>query len=80
VHPKLQKHTIILVTDNSLYLDAQLQNAVSSNDPDVIKFLMVMALCNTVVPIKRQGTILSALYSAFCGIKLFLIKVPYFQQ
>uniref|UniRef100_M8CBK9 Phospholipid-transporting ATPase n=1 Tax=Aegilops tauschii TaxID=37682 RepID=M8CBK9_AEGTA len=34
--------------------DARLLNAVSSKDPDVVKFLMVMALCNTVVPIKRQ--------------------------
>uniref|UniRef100_A0A453BTP9 Phospholipid-transporting ATPase n=1 Tax=Aegilops tauschii subsp. strangulata TaxID=200361 RepID=A0A453BTP9_AEGTS len=38
--------------------DARLLNAVSSKDPDVVKFLMVMALCNTVVPIKsNDGTI-----------------------
>ncbi|KAL6652954.1 hypothetical protein ACP70R_011879 [Stipagrostis hirtigluma subsp. patula] len=38
--------------------DVRLLNAVSSNDPDVIKFLMVMALCNTVVPIKsNDGTV-----------------------
>ncbi|XP_039772483.1 phospholipid-transporting ATPase 2-like isoform X5 [Panicum virgatum] len=38
--------------------DARLLNAVSSNDPDVIKFLMVMALCNTVVPVKsNDGTV-----------------------
>ncbi|KAF0893887.1 hypothetical protein E2562_031422, partial [Oryza meyeriana var. granulata] len=38
--------------------DARLLDAVSSNDPDVVKFLMVMALCNTVVPIKsNDGTI-----------------------
>uniref|UniRef100_A0A0A9CTB8 Similar to haloacid dehalogenase-like hydrolase family protein n=1 Tax=Arundo donax TaxID=35708 RepID=A0A0A9CTB8_ARUDO len=36
--------------------DVRLRNAVSSNDPDVIKFLMVMALCNTVVPIKSFHT------------------------
>ncbi|VAH47070.1 unnamed protein product [Triticum turgidum subsp. durum] len=30
----------------------------ANNDPDVVKFLMVMALCNTVVPIKsNDGTI-----------------------
>uniref|UniRef100_A0ACD5UA67 Uncharacterized protein n=1 Tax=Avena sativa TaxID=4498 RepID=A0ACD5UA67_AVESA len=38
--------------------DVRLLNAVSSNDPDVVKFLMVMTLCNTVVPIKSDdGTI-----------------------
>ncbi|XP_047065739.1 phospholipid-transporting ATPase 2-like isoform X2 [Lolium rigidum] len=38
--------------------DVGLLNAVSSNDPNVVKFLMVMALCNTVVPIKsNDGTI-----------------------
>lgn len=38
--------------------DVRLLNAVSSNDPDVVKFLMAMALCNTVVPIKsNDGTI-----------------------
>ncbi|KAK3145027.1 hypothetical protein QOZ80_4AG0321700 [Eleusine coracana subsp. coracana] len=38
--------------------DARLLNAVSSNDLDVIKSLMVMALCNTVVPIKsNDGTV-----------------------
>lgn len=38
--------------------DVRLVNAVSSNDPDVIKFLLVMALCNTVVPIKsNDGTV-----------------------
>ncbi|XP_006652191.1 phospholipid-transporting ATPase 2-like isoform X1 [Oryza brachyantha] len=38
--------------------DGRLLDAVSSSDPDVIKFLMVMALCNTVIPIKcNDGTI-----------------------
>uniref|UniRef100_A0A0E0DCV4 P-type ATPase C-terminal domain-containing protein n=1 Tax=Oryza meridionalis TaxID=40149 RepID=A0A0E0DCV4_9ORYZ len=38
--------------------DARLLDAVSRNDPDIVKFLMVMALCNTVVPIKsNDGTI-----------------------
>ena len=74
--PKLQKYTYFFVTDNSLYLDVRLLNAVSSNDPDVIKFLMVMALCNTVVPVKRQGTIFfSALLCIFvilcCSLKSF---------
>ncbi|XP_048557382.1 phospholipid-transporting ATPase 2-like isoform X1 [Triticum urartu] len=39
--------------------DARLLNAVSSNDPDVVKFLMVMALCNTVVPIKSNDDTIS---------------------
>ncbi|KAG8063923.1 hypothetical protein GUJ93_ZPchr0004g40384 [Zizania palustris] len=40
------------------FKDARLLNAVASNDPDVVKFLMVMSLCNTVVPIKsNDGTI-----------------------
>ncbi|PVH35145.1 hypothetical protein PAHAL_7G112100 [Panicum hallii] len=39
--------------------DARLLNAVSSNDPDVIKFLMVMALCNTVVPVKSNDDTVS---------------------
>ncbi|CAL5028041.1 unnamed protein product [Urochloa decumbens] len=38
--------------------DVRLLNAISCNDPDVIKFLMVMALCNTVVPVKsNDGTV-----------------------
>ncbi|CAN6248203.1 unnamed protein product [Urochloa humidicola] len=37
--------------------DVRLLNAISCNDPDVIKFLTVMALCNTVVPLKsNDGT------------------------
>ena len=36
-----------------LSLDVELLNAVANNSPHVIKFLTVMALCNTVVPIKR---------------------------
>ncbi|EAZ43786.1 hypothetical protein OsJ_28405 [Oryza sativa Japonica Group] len=37
---------------------ARFLDAVSRNDPDIAKFLMVMALCSTVVPIKRNdGTI-----------------------
>ncbi|PUZ46721.1 hypothetical protein GQ55_7G104700 [Panicum hallii var. hallii] len=39
--------------------DARLLNAVSSDDPDVIKFLMVMALCNTVVPVKSNDDTVS---------------------
>uniref|UniRef100_A0A0D3G685 P-type ATPase C-terminal domain-containing protein n=1 Tax=Oryza barthii TaxID=65489 RepID=A0A0D3G685_9ORYZ len=34
--------------------DARLLDAVSCNDPDIVKFLTVMALCSTVVPIKRE--------------------------
>ncbi|CAN6275550.1 unnamed protein product [Urochloa humidicola] len=38
--------------------DVRLLNAISRNDPDVLKFLMVMALCNTVVPVKsNDGTV-----------------------
>ncbi|KAG0489407.1 hypothetical protein HPP92_008218 [Vanilla planifolia] len=32
--------------------DAELLNAISNNIPDVIRFITVMAICNTVVPIK----------------------------
>ncbi|OQU81318.1 hypothetical protein SORBI_3006G040500 [Sorghum bicolor] len=39
--------------------DVRLVNAISSNDPDVIKFLLVMALCNTVVPIRSNGDTVS---------------------
>lgn len=39
--------------------DTRLLNAVSSNEPDVVKFLMVMALCNTVVPIKSNDGAIS---------------------
>ncbi|KAJ0988935.1 hypothetical protein J5N97_007291 [Dioscorea zingiberensis] len=39
--------------------DVELLNAVSNNVPDVIRFLTVMALCNTVIPIRSDnGTIL----------------------
>jgi hypothetical protein len=34
-------------------LDVELLNAVANNSPHVIKFLTVMTLCNTVIPIKR---------------------------
>jgi len=60
VPPKLlQKQTCFSSTDNSLNLDVRLVNAISSNDPDVIKFLLVMALCNTVVPIRSNGDTVS---------------------
>ncbi|XP_043701516.1 phospholipid-transporting ATPase 2-like isoform X2 [Telopea speciosissima] len=35
--------------------DPLLLHAVASNSPDVIQFLMVMAICNTVIPIKSQN-------------------------
>ncbi|PIA58375.1 hypothetical protein AQUCO_00500355v1 [Aquilegia coerulea] len=39
--------------------DVELLNAVDSHNPDVIRFLTVMAICNTVIPMKRKsGTIL----------------------
>ncbi|RVX09289.1 Phospholipid-transporting ATPase 2 [Vitis vinifera] len=34
--------------------DVELLNAVSSGSPDVIQFLTVMALCNTVIPVKSK--------------------------
>uniref|UniRef100_A0A7N2MBG3 Phospholipid-transporting ATPase n=2 Tax=Quercus lobata TaxID=97700 RepID=A0A7N2MBG3_QUELO len=34
--------------------DVELHNAVSSGSPDVIHFLTVMAICNTVIPIKTK--------------------------
>ncbi|KDP24096.1 hypothetical protein JCGZ_25753 [Jatropha curcas] len=39
--------------------DAQLVNAIASGSPDVIQFLTVMAICNTVVPVpSKTGAIL----------------------
>jgi phospholipid-translocating ATPase len=40
-------------TNRSPCLDIELLNAVANNSPHVIKFLKVMTLCNTVIPIKR---------------------------
>ncbi|XP_021894272.1 phospholipid-transporting ATPase 2 [Carica papaya] len=34
--------------------DVQLLNAIASNSPDVIRFLTVMAICNTVVPVQSK--------------------------
>ncbi|KAM3384929.1 hypothetical protein ACQJBY_009101 [Aegilops geniculata] len=39
--------------------DVELLNAVADNSPHVIKFLTVMALCNTVIPIKSPGGTIS---------------------
>ena len=33
--------------------DVEPLNAITNNSPHVIKFLTVMSLCNTVIPIKR---------------------------
>ena len=33
--------------------DARLLNALSSGSPDVIRFLTIMAVCNTVIPVQR---------------------------
>jgi phospholipid-translocating ATPase len=33
--------------------DAQLLNAITSGSTDVIRFLTVMAICNTVLPVQR---------------------------
>lgn len=35
--------------------DAELLNAITSGSPDVIRFLTVMAICNTVVPVQSKG-------------------------
>ncbi|KAI8010568.1 Phospholipid-transporting ATPase 2 [Camellia lanceoleosa] len=40
-------------------LDVELLNAVASGSPDVIRFLTVMAICNTVIPMQsKSGSIL----------------------
>ncbi|XP_010276647.1 PREDICTED: phospholipid-transporting ATPase 2 [Nelumbo nucifera] len=39
--------------------DVELLNAVSNNSPDVIRFLTVMAICNTVVPTKSKSGAIS---------------------
>ncbi|KAF8661979.1 hypothetical protein HU200_056593 [Digitaria exilis] len=63
--------------------DARLLNAVSSNDPDIVKFLMVMALCNTVVPVKSNDDTVSykaqsqdeeALVNAASNLNMMLIS------
>ncbi|XP_066348308.1 phospholipid-transporting ATPase 2-like isoform X1 [Miscanthus floridulus] len=63
--------------------DVRLVNAISSNDPDVIKFLLVMALCNTVVPIKSNDDTVSykaqsqdeeALVNAAANLNMMLIS------
>lgn len=39
--------------------DKQLLNAISSGSPDVVRFLTVMAICNTVIPVQsKTGAIL----------------------
>lgn len=42
-----------MLTDQFPCLDVELLNAAANNSPHVIKFLTVMTLCNTVIPIKR---------------------------
>jgi hypothetical protein len=44
----------LLTGNHFIFLDVELLNAVRIRDPCVIIFLTVMALCNTVMPIKRQ--------------------------
>ncbi|PKA49668.1 Phospholipid-transporting ATPase 2 [Apostasia shenzhenica] len=39
--------------------DAELLNAISNNVPDVIRFLTIMAICNTVIPIKSNSGAIS---------------------
>ncbi|PON34844.1 P-type ATPase, subfamily IV [Parasponia andersonii] len=39
--------------------DARLLNAVASGSPDVMRFLTIMAICNTVIPVQsKSGTIM----------------------
>lgn len=33
--------------------DVKLLNAVSGGSPDVVRFLTVMSICNTVIPLQR---------------------------
>ncbi|MQL91339.1 hypothetical protein Taro_023957, partial [Colocasia esculenta] len=40
-------------------IDAELLNAVVSNAPDVVRFLTVMSICNSVVPIKSHSGAIS---------------------
>ncbi|CAI9112698.1 OLC1v1013175C1 [Oldenlandia corymbosa var. corymbosa] len=63
--------------------DEELSNAVASGSPDVIMFLTVMALCNTVIPIRsKNGTILykaqsqdeEALVRAAAGLHMILFN------
>ena len=42
-----------MLTNRFPCLDVELLNAIANNSPHVIKFLTVMSLCNTVIPIKR---------------------------
>ena len=51
--PVLKKNFIFMSTNRFPCLDVELLNAVANNSPHVIKFLKVMTLCNTVIPIKR---------------------------
>lgn len=39
--------------------DMKLLNAVSTNNPDVIRFLIVMAACNTVIPQRSKSGVIS---------------------
>jgi phospholipid-translocating ATPase len=42
-----------MLTNRFPCLDVELLNAIANNSPHIIKFLTVMTLCNTVIPIKR---------------------------
>lgn len=42
-----------LINNFLLYADVELLNAVSSGSSDVVRFLTVMATCNTVIPTRR---------------------------
>lgn len=38
---------------HSFITDVELLNAIASGSPDVVRFLTIMAICNTVVPTRR---------------------------
>ncbi|THG19346.1 hypothetical protein TEA_028599 [Camellia sinensis var. sinensis] len=42
-----------------MYTDAELINAVGSGSPDVVRFLTVMAICNTVIPMQSKSESIS---------------------
>jgi hypothetical protein len=54
-----------------MFLDVDLLNAVANGSPHVIKFLTVMTLCNTVIPIKRLDLCPSVSYTPHLVFILF---------
>ncbi|KAE9456087.1 hypothetical protein C3L33_12010, partial [Rhododendron williamsianum] len=57
VHTYIRFHNVMVHSE--LKLDMELLDAVVSGSPDVIRFLTVMALCNTVIPVRsKSGSIM----------------------